>query len=178
MLFDVLKLAVRPIAVAVVLAFIVVKGPDLVRMAASRPADNQPSAAVPRAPAPATGGGYMILDGDQRGHFQTDVQVDGVTLTMLVDTGATSVALTAEDADRAGIHPFPNDYTVQVSTANGVVRVAHVELHQVTVGPITVRDVSAVVMPRGASQMSLLGMSFLQRLSSFQVSDNRLVMKP
>jgi aspartyl protease family protein len=179
MVVDVLKLAMRPLALAAICAVLAVKGPDLVRlMATPRGAEDQAPAQTQRAPAPATGGGYMILDGDQRGHFQTDVQVEGVTLKMLVDTGASSVALTAEDAERAGIHPFPNDYTGQVNTANGSVRVALVELRQVTVGPITVRDVQAVVLPRGATQMSLLGMTFLQRLSGFQVSDNRLVMRP
>jgi aspartyl protease family protein len=120
----------------------------------------------------------MILDGDQFGHFRTDVQVEGVTLKMLVDTGATAVALTAEDAERAGIHPFPNDYKDRVSTANGAALVARVELHQVSVGPIMVRDVPALVMQPGASTVSLLGMTFLQRLSSFQIADNRLVLKP
>jgi aspartyl protease family protein len=120
----------------------------------------------------------MILEGNQLGHFQADVQVEGVTLKMLVDTGASAVTLTAEDAERAGIHPFPNDYTVRVSTANGIAPAAHVELHQVSVGPITVRDVQALVMQPGATSVSLLGMTFLQRLSSFQVADNRLVLKP
>lgn len=120
----------------------------------------------------------MILEGNSRGHFQADVLIEGVTLKMLVDTGATAVTLTAEDAERAGIHPFPNDYTIQVNTANGISQVARVELHEVSVGPISVRDVPAFVMQRGGSSVSLLGMTFLQRLSSFQVSDNRLVLKP
>jgi aspartyl protease family protein len=178
MVVDVLKLAMRPLALAAVCAVLAVKGPDLVRLAAPRATEAQAPSQATRAAAPATGGGYMILDGDQNGHFQTDVQVEGVTLKMLVDTGATSVTLTAEDAERAGIHPFPSDYRGSVNTANGSVRVAVVELRQITVGPITVRDVPAFVLPRGATPMSLLGMTFLQRLSGFQVSDNRLVMRP
>jgi aspartyl protease family protein len=178
MLFDVLKLALRPMAIAAVVAFLAVKGlPILQRPPAETPQD-QAAALARRTPAPATGGGYMILDGDQAGHFHTDVLVEGVSLRMLVDTGATLVALSAEDADRAGIHPFPNDYKERVGTANGVALVARVELHQVSIGPITVRDVPAVVFQPGATSLSLLGMTFLQRLSSFQVADNRLVLKP
>jgi aspartyl protease family protein len=178
MLLDALKLAVRPVALAAAFAFLAVKGMDMAKHAPAQPAEDPAEALARRAPTPATGGGYMILEGNQAGHFQADVQVEGVTLKMLVDTGASAVTLTAEDADRAGIHPFPNDYTVRVSTANGVAQVAKVELHQVSLGSITVRDVTALVMQPGASSVSLLGMTFLQRLSSFQVADNRLVLRP
>jgi aspartyl protease family protein len=177
MLFDVLKMAIKPIALVAVVSLVAAKGVGVIQQESSRSSQNQASAARPAAP-PATGGGYMILEGNRQGHFQADVQIEGVTLKMLVDTGATAVALTAEDAERAGIHPFPSDYTAQMSTANGVTQVARVELHQVSVGPITVRDVPAIVMQPGASSVSLLGMTFLQRLSSFQVADNRLVLKP
>jgi aspartyl protease family protein len=176
MLVDVLKLALRPIALAAVFAFLAVKGIDMLQHAPPA-APQDPAGALERR-APATGGGYMILEGNQFGHFQADVLVEGVSLKMLVDTGASAVALTAEDADRAGIHPFPNEYKERVSTANGVALVARVELHQVTIGPIMVRDVPAIVMQPGASTVSLLGMTFLQRLSSFQIADNRLVLKP
>ena len=97
---------------------------------------------------------------------------------MLVDTGAYSVALTAEDAERAGIRPFPSDYNQPVNTANGVVMAAKAELREVSLGPIHVRDVSTIVLPRGAGHISLLGMTFLKRLSGFQVLDNRLVLTP
>jgi aspartyl protease family protein len=178
MLLDVLKIASRPAFLAAIVSLVAVKGIDSMHLGEAQPPSNTASAMTRPAPAPATGGGYMILEGNQAGHFQTDVQVEGVSLKMLVDTGATAVTLSAEDADRAGIHPFPSDYNVAVNTANGVTQVARVELHQVSVGPITVRDVPALVMQPGASSVSLLGMTFLQRLSSFQVADNRLVLKP
>ena len=104
--------------------------------------------------------------------------IDGSTLRMLVDTGASIVTLTAEDADRLGVHPFPSDYTLPMSTANGVLMAAKTELREVSLGDIRVRNVQAVVLPRHASNISLLGMTFLQRLASFQVSDNRLMLKP
>ena len=99
----------------------------------------------------------MTLNGDRAGQFQADVIVDGASLRMLVDTGAFSVALIAEDAERAGIHPFPSDYTQPVNTANGVVMAAKAELREVSLGQIHVRDVATIVLPRGAGHISLLG---------------------
>ncbi|MBV9137753.1 MAG: TIGR02281 family clan AA aspartic protease, partial [Hyphomicrobiales bacterium] len=65
-----------------------------------------------------------------------------------------------------------------VNTANGVVMAAKAELREVTLGQIRVRDVASIVLPRGAGHISLLGMTFLKRLSSFQVLENRLVLTP
>jgi aspartyl protease family protein len=178
MLVEVLKLVARPLAAAVVLVFFAVKGFNLLHVASPPPAPPKRIAAVTlAAPTPASGGGPVILEGNRFGHFQAEVLIDGVTLKMLVDTGASAITLTAEDAERAGIHPFPTDYKIDVNTANGISQVARVDLREVSVGSISVRDVPALVMQSGASSVSLLGMSFLQRLSSFQVSDNRLVLK-
>jgi aspartyl protease family protein len=181
MLVDVLKFAGRPLAVALVLILLAVKGFETLQKtpqpasAGSAPTE----AALSRGlPSPAFGGGPMTLNGDRAGQFQANVVVDGASLRMLVDTGAYSVALTAEDAERAGIRPFPSDYNQPVNTANGVVMAAKAELREVSLGPIHVRDVSTIVLPRGAGHISLLGMTFLKRLSGFQVLDNRLVLTP
>ena len=96
---------------------------------------------------------------------------------MLVDTGATTVALTYEDAASAGIRPFPGDFTRRVSTANGSVAVAPVRLREVRIGDLTVRDVDAVVVPSGRLGTSLLGMSFLRHLGGFDIADNRLTLR-
>jgi aspartyl protease family protein len=180
MLVDVMKFAGRPLVVAVVLILLVVKGFQAFQLASpTSSAQPRPAAAlVPSAPAPAFGGGPITLYGDRVGQFQADVVVEGATLRMLVDTGAFSVALTAEDAERAGIHPFPSDYKQPINTANGVVMAAQAELREVSLGQIRVRNVSTIVLPRGAGRISLLGMTFLRRLSSFQVLDNRLVLTP
>ena len=82
----------------------------------------------------------------------------------MVDTGASQVALTFEDASRAGIYVRDRDFTQQVRTANGVARVAPVTLDRVSIGDITVRDVPASVSERGMLGTTLLGMSFLKRL--------------
>lgn len=181
MLVDVLKFAGRAIFVALVVILLAAKGFETLRKAPepSSVAPPQAEAALVRAtPGPAFGSGPMTLTGDRAGQFQADVVVDGASLRMLIDTGAYSVALTAEDAERAGVHPFPSDYDQPVNTANGQVMAARTELREVSLGQIHVRDVPTIVLPRGAARISLLGMTFLKRLSGFQVVDNRLVLTP
>jgi aspartyl protease family protein len=186
MLVDVLKFAGRPLAVAAVLIVVALKGFTALHpgqpsepSSLSSTAASQPAAASARSQAGAAfGSGPITLYGDRLGQFQADVVIDGSALHMLVDTGASAVTLTAEDAERIGAHPFPSDYTLRMATANGIVMAARTELREVTLGEIRVRNVTAIVLPPGASRISLLGMTFLQRLSSFQVSDNRLLLKP
>jgi aspartyl protease family protein len=114
---------------------------------------------------------------DQQGQYFTDVDINGARLRMLVDTGATSVALSYEDAAAAGVFPFPSDYKYAVSTANGVARVARIRLNQVRVGQLVVRDVEAVVGEKGALSASLLGMTFLSRLSKIESARGTLVLR-
>ncbi|SDR61086.1 aspartyl protease family protein [Rhizobiales bacterium GAS113] len=186
MLVDVLKFAWRPLAVAAILILLALKGFTALHFGLRSESEAPPGTASSRPAAasvqpqarPAYGSGPITLNGDRAGQFQADVVIDGSTLRMLVDTGASAVTLTAEDADRLGIHPFPNDYTLRITTANGVAMAAQTELREISLGDIHVRGVTAIVLPRGASRISLLGMTFLQRLSSFQVSDNRLLLKP
>jgi len=180
MLVDVLKFAGRALAVTLFLILVGVKGFEVMQKTPDPPASPvEPGAALALpSPARAFGSGPMTLNGDRGGQFQADVVIEGTSLRMLVDTGAYSVALTAEDAERAGIHPFPSDYNQPVNTANGVVMAARAELREVSLGQIRVRDVASIVLPRGAGRISLLGMTFLKRLSGFQVLDNRLVLTP
>lgn len=127
--------------------------------------------------APAEEGPFsVVLAADQRGHFTAEAVVNGTPLALLVDTGASVVALSEEDAHRAGIRPFPSDFTVQISTANGPALAAPVIIQELALGDISVRDVRAMVLQRGKLSGSLLGMSFLSRLSAFQVQGNKLVL--
>ncbi|MGL4445890.1 MAG: retropepsin-like aspartic protease family protein [Alsobacter sp.] len=125
----------------------------------------------------ASSGIVVSLAHDNRGHFTAEPQINGVRLQMLVDTGASVIALSAEDASRAGIFPNANDFRIPVNTANGTIKAASVRLREVQLGRIVVRDVEAVVMPQGRLGGSLLGMSFLRRLSSFNVSGGTLVLR-
>jgi aspartyl protease family protein len=96
---------------------------------------------------------------------------------MMVDTGASIVALSRDDARRVGITPQSADFTAKVSTANGMVPVARVMLKDIAVGEVVVRDVPAVVFPDNRLQVALLGMSFLLRLSHFEMAGGRLVLQ-
>ncbi len=111
------------------------------------------------------------------GHFFTTAQIDYTPITVLIDTGASMVAMSYADADKAGLHPFSLDYTVPVSTANGVVKAAMTKLQRVEIDNIVVYDVDALVMPQGVLKGTLLGMSFLSRLSGFGIHDGVLTLE-
>lgn len=121
--------------------------------------------------------GVVELEPDRNAQYQTDIEIDGTSLHAMVDTGATFVTLTAEDARQLNIAPPASAYDIPVQTANGTSKVAHVSLREIRVNDITVDDVDALVAPPGALNITLLGMSFLKKLESFQVADGRFVMK-
>lgn len=122
-------------------------------------------------------GTIVELAAQDNGHFNTHAEINGRPVEVMVDTGATTVALSYEDAERAGIHLRDQDFTRSVHTANGVARVAPVTLDRVSIGGITVRDVPAAVTEPGRLKTSLLGMSFLSRLSRFDMRQGRLVLQ-
>jgi aspartyl protease family protein len=130
--------------------------------------------AVPAAPPPPADSRSVVLSRNAMGHFQTDARVDGRRVTFMVDTGASTIALTAETAASLGIHPSPNEFTVGVRTANGTARAAPVELGMVEIEDITVHNVAAMVMSEGALSDNLLGMSFLSRLHRWEFAGGRL----
>ena len=132
----------------------------------SVPIAASPSAmAAAQEPAPAASNSRTVtLSRSSDGHFRTEARVDGRRLELVVDTGASQIALRASDAARLGIHPTPRDYNVRVSTANGITRAALIQLQRVEVEDIVVRDVAALVQPDEALGVNLLGMSFLSRV--------------
>jgi aspartyl protease family protein len=105
----------------------------------------------------------VTLAADTRGHFVTDGQVNGNTVRFLVDTGATLVAIPAADARRLGID-YEKGTRGYSSTAGGVVPVYRVKLDSVSVGGIEVLGVDAVVLEGSGMNVTLLGMSFLNRM--------------
>ncbi len=111
------------------------------------------------------------------GHFGFEGRVNGATMRLMFDTGASSIVLRAEDAAKIGFVAEKLDYRVTVSTANGRAQAAPVTLDAVTIGNITLRQVRALVARPGALQENLLGQSFLSRLSGYSVERNRLVLK-
>src|SRR5262245_26333183 len=131
-----------------------------------RPGHEAPRApsAMAATPVPSSNSRTVTLSRGKGGHFWTDARVDGRRLDLVVDTGASAIALRASDAARLGIHPAARDYTVKVSTANGITRAALVRLGMVEVGNIVVRDVPALVHSDDALGVNLLGMTFLSRV--------------
>jgi aspartyl protease family protein len=119
----------------------------------------------------------VVVPRDGYGHFRTEGRIDGRRLDFLIDTGASVIALTADDAATLGIHPGASEYRVMLKTANGVVHAAPTTLGMVEIGGILVRDVTAVVMPDGALSENLLGMSFLSRLRHFEYSQGKMVLE-
>ena len=111
------------------------------------------------------------------GHFWADGEVGGRTVRFLVDTGATAVALTPEDAQRLGIDPADLHYGYKVVTAGGQIRAASVRLSSITVAGARLENVDALVIEKGLDT-SLLGMTYLGRLSRFEATRGALVLQP
>jgi aspartyl protease family protein len=111
------------------------------------------------------------------GNFPVMVQINGGQTAMVLDTGASSVVLTQEAAKAAGLPLEVLSYTVSVDTANGRTRAAPVTLDRLGVGGIEERAVPALVAQPGQLRTNLLGMSFLNRLESWEVRGDKLIMR-
>ena len=114
----------------------------------------------------------IIYAANERGHVVLDAAVNGAPVKMLVDTGASLVTLTPQDARAAGLSPGDLMFKGRVETANGSARMAPVTLREIRIGQLSIYDVPAAVMEN--LQVSLLGMSFLGRLQSYQMRDGKL----
>lgn len=113
---------------------------------------------------------------DRSGHFIVDASVDGTPISFLVDTGATTIALSYRDAMRAGIDPDRLRFDLPIRTANGTANAARVQLESVTLGGIERRNLTATVSEPRALGQSLLGMNFLGSLASFEIRGDRLLL--
>ncbi len=111
------------------------------------------------------------------GHFYVDAKINGRNIDLVVDTGASMVALRESDARRAGIRLSRSDFNAPISTANGMAYAADVTLRRVSIGGINIRNVRGVVIPDERLRISLLGASFLNKLRRFEVSNNILVLE-
>jgi aspartyl protease family protein len=121
-------------------------------------------------------GGEVIVNRRLSGEFAVAARVNGARVTLLFDTGASVVVLTAADARRSGITMTGLSFDVPVTTANGSALAAETRLDTIAVGPIVMRNVRALVARPGALEESLLGMSFLERLKSYTVERERLIL--
>jgi aspartyl protease family protein len=141
------------------------------RQSAGRASDRMPRAAA------ALSGRTVELQAGPHGHYHASAEINGRPIEVMVDTGASHVALTFDDASRAGIHVRASDFTQMVRTANGIARVAPVTLERVSIGDITVRNVPASVSERGMLPTTLLGMSFLKRLRRVDMRGETLILQ-
>ena len=112
----------------------------------------------------------------QAGEFALHAKINGVSAPMVIDTGATSVVLTWETAKAAGLPLELLEYDVDVETAGGHTRAARLTLDRLAIGKLVERSVPALVVPRGQMKTNLLGMSFLDRLESWEVRPDRLML--
>jgi clan AA aspartic protease (TIGR02281 family) len=112
----------------------------------------------------------------QGGEFSLKAKINGVSAPMVIDTGATSVVLTWETAKAIGVPVEMLEYNVDLETAGGHAKAARLTLERLSVGKLTEKSVPALVVPRGHMKTNLLGMSFLDRLESWGVRSDRLML--
>lgn len=132
-----------------------------------------PAIKAPGPRSPAT----VAVAADYRGHYVVHPTIDNFRVRMMVDSGASLVALTAEDAQALGITASNNPRRMMLSTANGSVSGFRAVLKEIRLGEIVVRNVDAVVLPQGALSISLLGNSFLGKLKGYEVQTGRMVLR-
>ncbi|HLI99079.1 MAG TPA: TIGR02281 family clan AA aspartic protease [Bradyrhizobium sp.] len=113
----------------------------------------------------------------QAGEFALQARINGVRAPMVIDTGATSVVLTYETAKAIGLPLELLDYDVDVETAGGHTKAARLTLDRLAIGKLVERSVPALVVPHGQMKTNLLGMSFLDRLESWEVRADSLMLR-
>lgn len=126
---------------------------------------------------PAAGHKTAVLTPNGYGHFTTNAEINGQNVEFMTDTGATYVALSYETAQKLGLAPQNMRFTGRSTTANGIARVATTMIDAIRIGDITVRDVQAVVAEPGRMTQNLLGMSFINQLSGFELNGGNLILR-
>ncbi|MDH6593465.1 aspartyl protease family protein [Variovorax sp. TBS-050B] len=121
------------------------------------------------------GGNRIVLPADSRGHFMTQGAINGRPVTFMLDTGATTVALSAADAQRIGLD-YSKGQRVQMNTANGVALGYRLRLQSVRVGDVEVYDIDAIVSQQ-PMPFVLLGNSFINRFSMRRDADQMVLEK-
>jgi aspartyl protease family protein len=160
------------ITIAMVIAFGV--APRL-QERADAPAPMTVAVATPE-PAPSAGSRAAFIDREDDGHFWARADVSGTQVKFMVDTGASIVALTYFDAQRLGLEPEELDFDSEIRTAGGVTYGAPVTLESIRVGKVKIENVNAVIL-RTELEQSLLGMTFLGELHSYEVRQGQMIIR-
>lgn len=119
----------------------------------------------------------VVLEADSRGHYIGTFRINGRKIDGMIDTGASAVAFNRSTANRLGVAVSPGMFKHRISTANGTVKAAKVKLRTMELKSIRVRDVEAFVLEDKSLGGMLVGMTFLNRLESFQSRDGKLILK-
>jgi aspartyl protease family protein len=122
-------------------------------------------------------GRKVRLPADARGHFASDFRLNGHDIPAMIDTGATVVAINVTTARRIGIVLTPSDFTYSVTTANGKAKAAAATIDAIQIGKIYIDKVPAVVLEDSALTGTLVGMSFLKRLSKYEVENGAIILQ-
>lgn len=120
-------------------------------------------------------GSRIVVPRSPNGHYFIEARVNGAPMRFVLDTGATSLVLTQEDARTAGLDPEELQYYNRAMTANGEVRTAPVRLDAITLGSVTDANVAAVVN-EGEMSNSLMGMTYLQRWGRIEIANDTLTL--
>ncbi|WP_234032796.1 retropepsin-like aspartic protease family protein [Aurantiacibacter arachoides] len=143
---------------------------------ATQPAPSaDPSPALARADAVMTWEEETEIHRERDGHFYADAVIDGTPTRMLVDTGASVIALTGEDASALGLTWDESQIAPVAHGASGPVYGVHTQLGAVRVGAFEAENVAAMIIPEGLG-VSLLGQSFLSTIASVRIADDRMVL--
>ena len=118
----------------------------------------------------------VVLEKSGDGHFTARASVQGAAVRLLIDTGASTTVLTARDAARVGFNIDRLNFTVSVSTANGVTQAAPAIASQIAVGAISRERQQVLVAREGSLSQSLLGMTFINSLAGFQIKGDRMIL--
>jgi aspartyl protease family protein len=172
--------AVLLIAAAIAVPMIYESHPEIFRsmpaqdaappLVASAPASKQPAPEVLQ-------GRKMRLPADARGHYSGTFKMNGRAVEGMIDTGATLVAINESTARRIGITLKPADFRHEVSTANGKTRAAATTIREIQIGKVYARDVPAAVLNDRALGTTLVGLSFLQKITRYRVDGDGMVLE-
>ncbi len=119
-------------------------------------------------------GAEIVIPAGRNGHFLVTAEIEDVEILFLVDTGASQVILTIEDAERLGYRVDSLEFSDRFQTANGTIQGAPLRLSGLRIGDLEIEDLRASVI-RAPMPTSLLGMSFLSRLEGFEVGEEGLI---
>jgi aspartyl protease family protein len=169
-----MKILIWSVGILFAISVVTPRAPVAVPIPADR--DAQTSAPSPSELPAGNGMSDAAIARSADGHFYADAKVNGATVHFLIDTGATTVALTRADAQAAGVQFAPGDFTSVGQGVGGTVALKPVTLDRVAIGAVEARDVEAVVADSKLN-ISLLGQSWLARVGTVTIKGDQMVLR-